>query len=106
MRKAGYGFSLDGMLDMPCMLPYFREAGYHQIEIMPCVLEVSHQTEAWMYFCQIALVGHKQAQPFLIETGVAEQQKLDLLYSRMDEEIRAESFFGLWHLFTVQGANL
>ncbi len=102
---AGYAFSTNGYtLGLTTMLPrMMRQTGYCHVHCQAHTLEFSADCEAWHSFYRNAQVLFSMLPPFLIKTGVATQEELDVLSEQMHTEWRSETFCGMWHLVTVLG---
>jgi len=105
LHRSNYGFSVNGYtLGMTTRLPrMLRKAGYHNVSCLVHTLEFSIDCESWKDMYNNALAGSAMIHPFFEKAGVATQQDVERLITRMYLEWLSEEFCGMWHLMTVLG---
>jgi ubiquinone/menaquinone biosynthesis C-methylase UbiE len=104
-KLAGRGFSLTGR-DFgvtPMLGRLLRDAGCTNIGRKAHANDFSAGTEAHAAMYQDAMVFYKLVQPFLVKTGVATQEEVNLLYQQTLEEMRSDDFCALAYFLTVWG---
>ena len=104
-KLAGQSFSPDGRgVGLTPMLGRFlRDAGCINIEHEAHVIDFSAGTQEHEAMCQNSMVVFKLMQPFLLKTGVATQEEMDLVYEQMLVEMLSEDFCGTWFYLSVWG---
>jgi hypothetical protein len=78
-------------------------AGYHDIQLVPHVLDFSAGTADHDIFCRNIQSGFKLVQPFLVQQEVAQQEELDELYEQVLREMNGEDFAALLPFITAIG---
>ena len=80
-----------------------QNAGFQRIGKHPHLIDYSYGTYAHEGFYHDLAVGFHLLMPFLVKTGVATQEELDVLYQQTLAEMQMEDFCAVWYLLTVWG---
>jgi len=80
-----------------------KDAGCTEVQQTWHRLDYSLGTPAHRAICDITLAGLQLAQPFLLSTKIASQERLDALFHQVEIDMLSEGFQSFWDFLTVWG---
>lgn len=80
-----------------------RDAGCRDIQQTWHRLDYSLGTPPHRAMCEITIAGMHLAQPFLLSTGIASQERLTALFKQVEIDMFSEGFQSFWDFLTVWG---
>lgn len=106
LQMAGRAFTPGNSLGITaCMGQWLRYGGYRVVQDRAYGIEVSAGTKGHEMFAGQAYVFGNQVLPFLLETKATTAAEFEEIFTRMQKEVRDESFCGICFLRTVVGAK-
>ncbi len=105
LYQTGQSFSSNGhRLTVTAALPnLLRKAGLQQVKVRAHGIDWSAGTEAHSVMYENMRSGAKIMQPFMVATGVANQEQLDANYPQMLSEMQNPDFAAVHYLLTAWG---
>jgi len=105
MARARQSFSSSGrVLGITSRLGFLlRKAGYINVSYKASALDFSAGTEAHEVISEVVYVMFTLMKPFLIGTGVATPEEVDLLLEQMQIEMHTDDFSAVMFLLTAWG---
>ena len=80
-----------------------RDAGCRNIHQTWHRLDYSFGMPAHRAICEITIAGMRLAQPFLLSTKIASQERLDELFNQVEIDMFSEGFQSFWDFLSVWG---
>ncbi|HKV57300.1 MAG TPA: class I SAM-dependent methyltransferase [Ktedonobacteraceae bacterium] len=80
-----------------------RDAGCRDIQQTWHRLDYSLGTPPHRAMCEITIAGMRLAQPFLLGTKIASQERLDALFNQVEIDMFTGGFQSFWDFLTVWG---
>jgi ubiquinone/menaquinone biosynthesis C-methylase UbiE len=107
LHRSGQSFTPnDALLGSTAVLPgLLRRTGYQDVRHVAHAIDWSADTSQHDAWCQNALIGFRLLKPFLLKHQAITEQTFQQAYQRMEQELQAEDFCGMWYLVTVIGTN-
>jgi ubiquinone/menaquinone biosynthesis C-methylase UbiE len=107
LHRVGQSFTPnDAVLGSTAVLPsLLRRAGYQNVQNVAHAIDWSANTRWHDASCQNALIGFRLLKPFLLRHQAITEQAFQQAYQRMEQELQAEDFCGMWYFVTVSGTN-
>lgn len=105
LRKAGICFTSEGASFgiTAVQARLLAQAGLTHVEQQAAAINYSAGTVAHPLLTQDWEVALRLVQPFLVQSGVATQNELDILYARLCEEMHTEQFSAVIYFQTAWG---
>lgn len=96
-------YSESGIRVTQSMEQSLRDAGCQEIQQVWHRLDYSLGTPAHLVMCETTIAGMRLAQPFLLSTKIASQERLDLLFHQAEIDMFTDGFQSFWDFLTVWG---
>jgi len=108
LRKAGMCFTSEGASFgiTAVQARLLAQAGFAHVEQQAAVINYSAGTVAHPLLTQDWEVALRLVQPFLVQSGVATQNELDILYARLCEEMHTDQFSAVIYFQTAWGQKV
>jgi SAM-dependent methyltransferase len=105
LKLVGQSFSPDGRhVGITPVLPrLLRQAGFQHVRLHASAIEWSIDTPAYYSLFKDCLMGLELIRPFLLRTGLIEQDQLEQQIQQALAEMQQDDFCAVWTLVTVWG---
>ncbi len=104
MYRVGF-YSEVGTRVTQALAQLLRDAGCGEIQQKQHRLDYSQGAPAHQAVCENIMAGMRLAQPFLVATKIASQERLDELFHRVEIDMLADGFQSYWDFVTVWGTR-